>query len=602
MKTNALKLSYLFYHLTPIIILLRNIESSENKPSGNGMRRNMISPADQIASHRVVDYGGNHPFENISKDISKYKRKLARSNKQMDVLSVVKPLRIYLDTSTLTTTAVTSTAKDSNKIDFLIKYVLPLASNFWKTALNVVPVSTSLHIDRTWCPFPYSTSSALTEAGITDVDLVIFLTANGEECKQNLQFDNVLASSYSCYWDQYDRPIAGNIDICLNMLDDITDQDLSYSASTMKEKVRTSSTATETLPPQAIANGVNISNVLCRLTNNSNSTRSEKEGDITSSTLIDCDTDMSSQDNVSPLATQLDLWLSNPSNRIEAIRKKTANVIIHEMAHLLGMTFYDMLHYRDWSTGLPLTPKPNAQSVVCPGNNGTIKDLPMPSAKVLQKVSFPNGDSYYQVVTPTVVQVVRNQFQCQTLTGAPLENQPTNPSNCIEAHWEERFFATEALSPVRDGVPQLVTPLTLALLKDTGWYWPNFNLVNVSSMGFGAGCQFITNDCIVRNDDSVPTYGKHAFCNVKIGDTSSSNLDTSMTKPSLGCDPSHTQVSRCDLIDYSTPLGTGLTPPPLPFQNFINPVGFRFGIFHEIMQCVHAVYFAHIMLSFFPFK
>jgi leishmanolysin-like peptidase len=342
----------------------------------------------------------------------------------------------------------------------------------------------------------------------------------------------------------------------------------------MQEKVRTPSTATETLPSQPAATGVNVSNVLCRLTNNSSSTRSEKEGDITSSNHIDCDTEMSSQDNVSSMATQLDLWLSNPSNRIDMIRRKTANVIIHEMAHLLGMTFYDMLHYRDWSTGLPLTPKPNVQSVVCPGNNGTIKNLPMPSSKVLQKASFLNGDSYYQVVTPTVVQVVRNQFQCQTLTGAPLENQPTNPSNCIEAHWEERFFATEALSPVRDGVPQMVTPLTLALLKDTGWYWPNFNLVNVSSLGFGAGCQFITNDCIIRNDDSVPTYGKNAFCNVKIGATSSSNLDTSTTKPSLGCDPSYTQVSRCDLIDYSTPLGTGLTPPPLPFQHFINPVGF----------------------------
>jgi leishmanolysin-like peptidase len=412
----------------------------------------------------------------------------------------------------------------------------------------------------------------LTEDGIADVDIVIFVTANGEECKRNLQYDRVLASSYSCYWDQYDRPIAGNIDICLNRLDDISAGDLRYSAHTMKEKVRTSSFGTETLLPQQVAVGANVSSVLCRWT--SNTTSSEKEGDSLTTTHIDCDTDMDSPKNISSLATQLDLWLSNPSNRIEMIRKKTANIKIHEMAHLLGMTFYDMLHYRDWSTGLPLTPKPNVESVVCTGNNGTIKDLPMPSSKVIQKVSFPNGDSYYQVVTPTVVQVVRNQFQCQTLTGAPLGNQPTNPSNCIEAHWEERFFATEALSPVRDGVPQMVTPLTLALLKDTGWYWPNFNVVNASAMGFGAGCQFITDDCTIRNDDSIPSHGKNAFCNITIGDVSSSNSDTSSTQQGLGCDPSHTQVSRCDLIDYSTPLGTGLTPPPLPFQHFINPVGF----------------------------
>jgi hypothetical protein len=575
MKTNAMKISFIFYLLTLIIIQLQTIESRKNTPNGNGMRRNMVSPTDPIASHRVVDYGSLHPFENINRDILKYKRILGGTNKQLDVLSVVKPLRIYLDTSSLTTTTMTSTTRDSNKIDFLIKYVLPLASNFWKDALNVVPVSTSLHIDRTWCPFPYSTSSALTEAGMADVDLVVFVTANGDECQHHLQFDNVLASSYSCYWDQYDRPVAGNIDICLNSLDDISDQDLRYSANLIREKVRTSSTATGTLLPQQVATRANASNVLCQSAANSTSVRSEKEGDSTSGVPIDCDTETSIQNNITSLTKQLDLWFSNPLNRIEMLRKKTADVIIHEMAHLLGMTFYDMLHYRDWSTGLPLTPKPNVETVVCPGNNTTMKDVPMPSSKVLQKVSYPNGDSYYQVVTPTVIQVVRNQFQCQTLTGAPLENQPTNPSNCIEAHWEERFFATEALSPVRNGVPQMVTPLTLAILKDTGWYWPNFNVVNASSLGFGAGCDFITNDCITHNDNGVPTYAKDAFCNIKIDDTSS-NSDTNMTRPSLGCDPSHTQISRCDLIDYSTPLGTGLTSPPFPFQHFTNPVGFCF--------------------------
>jgi hypothetical protein len=335
MKTDALISSFLIFLVTPIITVVQSLESSKKRFDGNGMRRNMISPTDKIASHRVVDYGGLHPFENINKI---NKRHLGGQSKQSNVLSVVKPIRIHLDTSSLTNSAITSTEKDSIKADFLIKYVLPLASNFWKVALNVVPASSSLHIDRTWCPFPHSTSAALTEDGIADVDIVIFVTANGEECKRNLQYDRVLASSYSCYWDQYDRPIAGNIDICLNRLDDISAGDLRYSAHTMKEKVRTSSFGTETLLPQQVAVGANVSSVLCRWT--SNTTSSEKEGDSLTTTHIDCDTDMDSPKNISSLATQLDLWLSNPSNRIEMIRKKTANIKIHEMAHLLGMTFY----------------------------------------------------------------------------------------------------------------------------------------------------------------------------------------------------------------------------------------------------------------------
>jgi hypothetical protein len=568
----------------PFFILVQPSESSVNIKS-TGMRRFMVSPLEPIALHRFVDYGGLHPFENSNYSTAsttvvkqsyknlytRRRRILGGKQKKEAVLSLVKPLRIYMDTTSLRKVP----TKYGNKVDFLIKYVLPLATNFWSEALNVIPAQNSLHIDRTWCPF--DSSAAFTETGMADVDLIVFVTANGKECYTNLQYDSVLASSYSCYWDQYDRPIAGNLDICLDRLDDITDQDLTISATNVKEKLRTTMASGITSQRQPVAN---ISDVLCKVATNLSSTRPQHDEENTTdnNNFISCETSTNNNDTI-PANSSNDeenalpsssSSLSNETHRIETIQKKTTDVIVHELAHLLGMTFYDMLHYRDWSTGLPLTPPPKVESIVCLGN-GTIKDIAMPSSKVLQYVSRQDGDSYYEVVTPTVVQVVRNQFNCQSLTGAPLENQPTNPSNCIEAHWEEQYFATEALSSVSDGIPQMVTPLTLALLKDTGWYWPNFDAVNVSSFGLGAGCEFITEKCI--KDGIIPSYGKDAFCNIEIGQTASES-GTNTVELGLGCDPSHTQVSRCDLIDYSMPAGTGLTPPPMQFQYFTNPVSF----------------------------
>ena len=58
------------------------------------------------------------------------------------------------------------------------------------------------------------------------------------------------------------------------------------------------------------------------------------------------------------------------------------------------------------------------------------------------------GRRFATIVTPKVTAIARNQFDCQSLSGAALENQPTRAESCVGDHWDERLFYPEALSGV----------------------------------------------------------------------------------------------------------------------------------------------------------
>ena len=49
---------------------------------------------------------------------------------------------------------------------------------------------------------------------------------------------------------------------------------------------------------------------------------------------------------------------------------------------------------------------------------------------------------------PTVLQEVRDFFDCPSLEGAELENQEGNGCSIVGSHWEQRVFAGELMSPV----------------------------------------------------------------------------------------------------------------------------------------------------------
>src|SRR6056300_979839 len=63
------------------------------------------------------------------------------------------------------------------------------------------------------------------------------------------------------------------------------------------------------------------------------------------------------------------------------------------------------------------------RDVVCV--DGREQTLILPDPNTMKFFIANNGQRYASIVTPKVATVARNQFDCQELNGAQLENQPT---------------------------------------------------------------------------------------------------------------------------------------------------------------------------------
>ena len=122
-----------------------------------------------------------------------------------------------------------------------------------------------------------------------------------------------------------------------------------------------------------------------------------------------------------------------------------------------------------------------------------------------------------------MTQVVRNHFNCQSLTGARLENRPTSTDSCTGSHWDERLFLSELMGPIFSGYTDALSPLTLAILEDSGWYKVSYENAELSPFGHGFGCDFVHEPCIVN--DEVPDYARDAFCTMPLTFSSTGDLD-----------------------------------------------------------------------------
>lgn len=119
-----------------------------------------------------------------------------------------------------------------------------------------------------------------------------------------------------------------------------------------------------------------------------------------------------------------------------------------------------------------------------------------------------------------------------------------------------------------------ITPFTLALLEDSGWYKLEFTKANNMVFGYGAGCGFVSSKCI--DGGEIPSYSNGHFCTDIIPFTIGGVPSPLQTK--YGCDIDHRNKAVCDLVDYSQPpiSSSGQDPPPVQFQYFPSPVRISF--------------------------
>jgi len=100
----------------------------------------------------------------------------------------------------------------------------------------------------------------------------------------------------------------------------------------------------------------------------------------------------------------------------------------------------------------------------------------------------------------------------------------------------------------------VLSPLTLALMEDSGWYIANFSKASLLPWGHGAGCDFVEQPCLDYNEGqtTIPKHAQGFFCNDEM---------------KRGCSSGQTHKMACNLLDYSRDRLSS-KPPPRRYQYF----------------------------------
>ena len=203
-----------------------------------------------------------------------------------------------------------------------------------------------------------------------------------------------------------------------------------------------------------------------------------------------------------PIAGYINWGPNQVSEAFDAYQEQLG-VAIHESTHALGFTSGQYKYYGD------------------------------PTGKATPQISY----TYYEgglnhtvqmLVLPKLLAVARNYFNCSSLIGVELENGGS--SGTAASHWERRLFQNEYMTGYSSYDPQF-SIFTLALLEDTGWYYPNYTNASPFNFGKGLGCDFVKERCKER---TLP---------YKCDDSASEGCSWDMRKK-----------SRCDIQTYSGSL------------------------------------------------
>ncbi|KAL9187722.1 hypothetical protein ACHAXT_006100 [Thalassiosira profunda] len=248
--------------------------------------------------------------------------------------------------------------------------------------------------------------------------------------------------------------------------------------------------------------------------------------------------------NLRPLSANINVCLDNINVSFGEVGEEenlrlTSSLTI-EVGKILGMSPSLFRHYRNSETGQPYGS--TERKVTCV--DGTEQTLLVPN--MLQSSADLDEDAvddapYFLVATPTVRQVTRNHFDCQRLLGARLSQE--HSSSCFGDSFDPRYHFDEDFAQMGGSADAAfsLSPLTLALLADSGWYRANFEHSTVPLFGRGAGCGFVEGDCVGESKSVVPEYSRGFFCN----DVADESLGSMLHPEPSECDYTHNYKADC---------------------------------------------------------
>ncbi|KAL7470963.1 hypothetical protein ACHAXS_011251 [Conticribra weissflogii] len=228
----------------------------------------------------------------------------------------------------------------------------------------------------------------------------------------------------------------------------------------------------------------------------------------------------------------------------EEVLRITSTVTM-EIGKILGLSPALFRYFRDPQNGKPWGA--TKQNVICVDGSEQTHLIPN-----ILRSSFDLGNAnrhdeaaiFYEVISPTVRQVVRNHFDCQRLGGARLDT--LGSSSCFGDYFDSRYHFDEHLtqSGFSEDMAYSLSPLTLALLEDSSWYRADFSKSTVPLFGRGAGCGFVENNCVSESGD-ILEYSRGFFCNNIVWNKNS----VEKLQPT-GCDYTHNHKADCNFSEW----------------------------------------------------
>ncbi|KAK7199313.1 major surface protease gp63 [Novymonas esmeraldas] len=144
------------------------------------------------------------------------------------------------------------------------------------------------------------------------------------------------------------------------------------------------------------------------------------------------------------------------------------------------------------------------------------------------------------IVSPLVAAKARVHFGCKEQTFLELEDMAGKGT--AMSHWKHRSMKDDLM--VSSNGAGIYSAITIAAMEDTGFYKGNYSMAEPMMYGRNAGCELLTDKCVVNGVSQFP----EMFCG-------------SANATKLVCASDRLGVGDCNLVNHPSPL-------PPKFQYF----------------------------------
>ena len=145
-----------------------------------------------------------------------------------------------------------------------------------------------------------------------------------------------------------------------------------------------------------------------------------------------------------------------------------------------------------------------------------------------------NGETIYYIKTPNVLEKAKLHYNCNSISGIPLENY--GGAGSAGSHWESRYLLGDYM--IATDYPEIViSDISLAVFEDSGLYKVNYYTGGLFRFGKGEGCNFLEEKCITDGS----TLFANEFC---------------IKTQEPFCTSGHLSKGHCYMAQYSSDLSS----------------------------------------------